>query len=130
MMSIQTRSTSGLDIVLPSATYVAPTRPSPQDRRPKGETNDGIDEGRTRRPWRITYASMVPSRPWRTFMGVLPYLRDRSPRRRQKQTVQRAGESRTTMTKEVLFAWTAPGSNYPAYVNFSREGDTTTVIAR
>lgn len=34
------------------------------------------------------------------------------------------------MTKETIFAYTAPGSNYPAYVNISREGGQVTIIAR
>lgn len=27
------------------------------------------------------------------------------------------------MTRETLFSWTAPGSNYPRYVNVSRDGE-------
>lgn len=32
--------------------------------------------------------------------------------------------------KETLYAWTAPGSNYPAYVNISKEGGLITVTVR
>lgn len=31
---------------------------------------------------------------------------------------------------ETLFAWTAPGSNYPAYLNISRDGDQVIVTVR
>lgn len=34
------------------------------------------------------------------------------------------------MPRETLFAWTAPGSHYPAYANFSRDGDQVVITAR